>query len=263
MRLYFEVARRGYRRYSTYRGATIGGLFTNTVFGFMRGYILLTLFRFRPHVGGYSVSDTLTYTWLTQGLIMIVYIWGWFEVALRIRSGDIATDLYRPLDLQGYWLSQDLGRAAYHAIFRGIPPFLIGWAVFRLHVPTSPVIWLAFSLSLVLAVVLSFAIRFLINLAAFWLIEFRGVAVVTGLLSSLLSGFVIPLTFFPHWAAASAHLLPWAGMIQIPIDVFLGKYAGAQLVGALGLQLGWATVILIAGRFVLRAGTRRLVVQGG
>ena len=31
---------------------------------------------------------------------MTIFLWGWFDVALRVRSGDIATDLQRPLDFQ-------------------------------------------------------------------------------------------------------------------------------------------------------------------
>jgi hypothetical protein len=98
VRLDWEIARRGYRRYAAYPAATVAGAFTNVVFGFMRGYILLALYRHRHLVGGYDTSDTLTYTWLTQGLIATVYIWGWQELALRIRSGDVATDLGRPVD---------------------------------------------------------------------------------------------------------------------------------------------------------------------
>ena len=35
MRLYVEVARATYARISTYRSATVAGVFTNTVFGFL------------------------------------------------------------------------------------------------------------------------------------------------------------------------------------------------------------------------------------
>ena len=83
LRFYWEVAVRGYRRYATYRGATAAGIFTNTVFGFIRCYILIALFTARPHVGGYTVTDALTYTWLGQGLLMTIYIWGWYEIAER------------------------------------------------------------------------------------------------------------------------------------------------------------------------------------
>jgi hypothetical protein len=46
-RLDWELARRGYARYAAYPAATIAGVFVNTVFGFMRAYILLALFEQR------------------------------------------------------------------------------------------------------------------------------------------------------------------------------------------------------------------------
>ena len=263
MRLYWEVAKRGFRRYATYRGATVGGLFTNTVFGFLRGYVLLTLFRTRLAVGGYGASDALTYTWLIQATLMVIYIWGWNEVALRIRSGDIVTDLYRPLDYQGYLLAQDLGRSVYHALFRGIVPFLTGALFFTLRLPTNPLTWPAFACSLALAVVISFGYRFLANLAAFWLIDYRGVTTIATFVSSFLAGFIVPVVLFPHWLSVVAHVLPFASMIQVPIDVFLEKYSTAGVAGALVWQAVWAAALLAAGRLVLATATRRLVVQGG
>src|SRR5579872_3090261 len=176
IRFYWEVARRGFRRYATYRGATVAGVFTNTVFGFMRAYVLIALFNSRPHVGGYTLADALSYTWLTQGSLMIVYIWGWYEIAERIRSGDVVSDLQRPVDFQLYWLSQDLGRALFHGIFRGIPPFLLGALVFHLFVPHAPTTYLLFVFSLLLAVCISFALRFIVNVLAFWVMDYRGVA---------------------------------------------------------------------------------------
>src|ERR671914_3051391 len=126
---------------ATYRGATVAGVFTNTVFGFILAYILLAVFRERDAVGSYDASDAVTYVWIAQGLLMTIYIWGWFEVGERVRTGDIATDLQRPLDFQAYWLAQDVGRAAYHAIFRGVPPFIFGALVFDLLIPHNPLVW--------------------------------------------------------------------------------------------------------------------------
>ncbi len=44
MRLYWEVFRHGYRRWATYRAATAAGVFTNSVFGFLRAYVLVAVF---------------------------------------------------------------------------------------------------------------------------------------------------------------------------------------------------------------------------
>ena len=57
MRLDWELAVRGYRRYAAYPAATWAGVFTNTVFGFIQAYILLALFETRDDIGGYDATD--------------------------------------------------------------------------------------------------------------------------------------------------------------------------------------------------------------
>jgi ABC-2 type transport system permease protein len=262
VRLDWEIAKRGWRRYAAYPWATAAGVFTNTVFGFLQAYILLAVFRHRSHVASYDAADTVTYVWLAQALIMTVYVFGWQELALRIRDGSIATDLSRPLDPQRYWLAFDLGRAPFHLIFRGILPFILGGLVFTLHYPSAPAL-AEFVVSLALAVVVSFGFRFLYNTAAFWLTDIRGVVTLAITLSVFFSGLTVPVPFFPSALRTVARVLPFASILQTPIDVWLGKHHGAALVLYLGLQLFWALALLGLGRLALRAGARRVVVQGG
>ena len=88
MRLDWELARRGYRRYAAYPGATLAGLFTNVFFGFLIAYILLALYERTDVVGGYDVRDAIAYVWLSQGLLSVVASFGasWLELAERVRS---------------------------------------------------------------------------------------------------------------------------------------------------------------------------------
>jgi len=263
LRADLEIARRGYARYAAYPVATLAGLFTNTLFGFMRGFVLLALFEQRSEIGGYDAAATLTYTWLTQALIATVFIWGWLDLAIRIRSGDIVTDLVRPIHPLRAALANDLGRSAYHAVFRGVPVLLVGALMFDLIAPAGPLEWFAFFVSAALAVVVSFAFRFLYNIPAFWLLDFRGIAVLAMILSSLFSGFVIPIAFFPDWLAGIAHATPFPAMVQIPIDIFVGAVRGPQIAVALAVQAAWAAGLLLLCRVCFALGVRRLVVQGG
>jgi len=223
VRLDWEIAKRGWRRYAAYPGR-------------------------RPPACSRTRSSASSRLWT--------------ELALRIRDGSIATDLSRPLDPQRYWLAFDLGRAPYHLIFRGILPFAVGAIVFQLHYP-SPLDLVAFFVSVVLAVIVSLGFRFLYNSAAFWLVDIRGVVTLALTLSLFFSGMVLPLTFFPSWLRAIAHALPFASIMQTPIDVWLGKHHGPSLVGILALQAAWALVLLALGRVTLRLGAKKLVIQGG
>lgn len=260
VRLYASVVALGYRKHAAYFGATWAGVFTNSVFGFMRAYVLLALYQQTRRVGGFDVTDAMTYTFVTQGMIMIVHLWGWNDIALRVKSGDIVTDLYRPIGFQSYWLAQDIGRATYHAIFRGIPPFLIGALAFHVRLPRSPFTWVAFTASCALAATVSFAVRYMVNLSTFWLLDDRGVNRLHGAITTFFSGFVIPVTFFPGALRTVAQVLPFAALVQVPVEVFLEK---PGVVGKLAFQLVWAVVLLALGRAVLAAATRKLVVQGG
>jgi ABC-2 type transport system permease protein len=259
----WELARRGYARWAAYPAASLAGAFTNVVFGFLRTYVLLALFAQRDHVNGYSVAAAITYVWLTQGMIMTTFIWGWNELAQRIRTGDIAIDLVRPVHPLRLGLDFDLGRAAYHALFRGVPPLVVGALFFRLVLPADPVTWLAFLVSLLLAVIVSFGFRLLYNIVAFWTLDNRGPAMIANLVGTLFSGFLIPVAFFPDWLSAIAHLTPFPAMLQIPVDIYVGVATGQALIVDLFVQLAWAIGLLVAARALFGLGVRRLEVQGG
>jgi viologen exporter family transport system permease protein len=260
---YLALVRAGFRRWSSYRAATVAGILTNTAFGFIRIGILFAALAAGGAIAGYSKADAATYTWLTQALIMTIAVWSWADLAMRIQTGDVVTDLQRPIDVQTAYLCEDLGRAAYQIVARGLPPFLIGALFYRLVLPGSFGQWCAFLLSLFLAVIVSFGMRFIVNLFAFWVLDWRGLLALSSAFTTVASGFVIPIAFFPHWIAAVFTVLPWASMVAIPIDIFIGRRTGASLAAGLALQLGWSLALLAIGRVLLANAARRVVVQGG
>lgn len=262
--LYWAVTRRSFRRHSTYRWATFAGVFANTVFGFIQVYVLLAVFRTRSDVGGLDAIDVVTFSFVTQGLLAMMAVFGSLELADRVTSGDVVSDLYRPFDLQTWWLAQDMGRAVFQMLFRGVPPFLVGALVFDLRLPADAGVWAAFALSLALAVGVGFAWRFMISLSAFWLLDVRGLVQLTGLVFVFFSGFLLPLQFYPGPLRAMADALPFAAVIQLPVEVFLSRHrALPDLLAVLARQVGWLVVLLAMGRLSMARAWHRVVVQGG
>jgi ABC-2 type transport system permease protein len=258
------LAGAGFRRWSTYRQAAVAGIFVNTVFGVIKLSILLGVADSAGgDVAGYDRVGLSTYVWLSQGLIAVVMIFVWTELADRVRTGDIAIDLARPLDLQASWLAADLGRAAWGLLSRALVPILFGAAFYGFRMSGDPVATMLFPLSVTLAVVVSFACRFMVNLLAFWLTEVRGPVLLYVLLSGLLGGHLIPVQLFPHWLQVVAYATPFPALMQAPIDLVTGQATGWTAVGHLASQVAWALAMLGLGRLVLARATRRLVVQGG
>lgn len=257
---YPELVAAGFRRYASYRQAALAGLSTNVVFGLLRAAVLTAVLAERGTVGGYDLSAAVTYVWLGQGLLTAVMLWGDTELSQRIRTGDVVVDLGRPWDLQAAMLATDLGRAGNAVIMRLVPPMLFGMVFFPFRFPSGAITWVLFAVSTVLAVVVSFGIRFLLNLSAFWLLDARGVLAVWGTVGGLLTGLILPLSWYPPWAQAVLAWTPFPALFQTPIDVFTERGGALAL---LAHQLVWAAILLALGRVALTRGARRLVVNGG
>lgn len=264
MRTYVQLAAAGFRRYSTYRMAIAAGVVTQSVFGFIRVSVMFAAIAAAGGIlAGYDQQQASTYVWLGQALLAPVALYGWTELADRIKTGDIAVDLARPVDLLGAWWAADLGRAAFQLLTRGLAPLVIGAVTIGLALPGS---WTAYPLgliSVVLAVSISFLCRFLVNLIAFWTIDVRGFIGFFLVVIGPFSGLYVPIHIFPTWLTIMAYSTPFPATLQLPIDVLSGRSLGVDALLVLAIQLGWLAVLLGASRLVMSRAARRLVVQGG
>lgn len=254
----------GYRRYATYRQATWAGAFTNTVFGVVKVSILFAAADAAGGVvAGYDRAALSTYTWVSQGLIAVVWLFYWRPVVERVKSGDVAIDLGRPIHPVLAWLAEDLGRAAQACLVRFIGPMAVGGLVFGLRVPHHWATVPLFLLSGAVAVVVSYGGRLLISLVAFWVVDVRGLLQLYVLGSGAVTGLLVPVHFLPHWAQVVAWSTPFPSMLQVPTDIAVERVSPGVAVALLGMQMAWAAALLGAALWVFARGTRRLVVQGG
>lgn len=264
VRRYFELARAEFHRHSTYRLAIAAGVFTNTVFGFIKaGVLFAAIGAAGGAIAGYDVRQAATYVWLGQALLAPVSMYAWSEVSDRVRTGEIGVDLARPVDLQlSYW-ARDLGRAALALPTRGLPPLVLGALLMGIAYPAS---WTAYPLglvSIVLGVSVSFLCRYGVNLISFWTLDVRGYLNLYVLALGLFSGFYLPVHIFPAWLLRIANASPFPSMFQAPIDVLSGRVLGLDALRVLGVQCLWLVALVVVTRLALWRGTKRLVVQGG
>ena len=263
VRLYVEVARSSFRRYLAYRGATLAGLFTNSVFGALLASVYIALYRDREPgatVAGFALTDLMTFVWISQSLLAVVSLWGWWEIAQSIQSGDVVSDFMKPFHYYGYWAARDVGRASAQVLMRGIPTITIGAVLFDMRLPDHGWDGLAFIISVVLAVAVSFSFRFILNIVAFWLIDIAGVHALSLAVVNLFSGLLLPLAFFPRWFEILANILPFRAMVMSPVQAYLGQ--GNMAILLLG-QAAWFFALVLGGLSLLRLANKRVVIQGG
>jgi ABC-2 type transport system permease protein len=265
-RTFWALMGAGFRRYSTYRQATVAGAFTNTVFGFLRCYVLLAVAAGAgtATVAGYDPARLATFVWFGQGLLTVVALWGWSDLAQRISTGDVVADLLRPLDLMVNHVASDLGRAGFALLTRFVVPVLAGLFAFDFYLPGHPVTYVLFAVSLLLAVLVCSALRYIVNLTAFWLLDIRGVRQVWLLASGAGSGLSFPLPLLPDWLATALWLgTPFPALMQAPLDVLVERGGTGHAGLLIAVQAGWLAIVVALARLVQRRALRRLVIQGG
>jgi ABC-2 type transport system permease protein len=258
-RLYLALLGAGFRRQTTYRLALAAGLVTNAFFGMVRTAVFFALYRERDQVAGLDVADALTYVWILEGLFAVVWAPWFWEQAEAIRSGEFAVELLRPGDPYLRLGAFDLGRTVCVLVTRTVPTLAVAALVLPLRLPGTAggLAWLA--ASLVLAAAVSFQLRFLFGAAAFWTPDYRSMFMLVFPVLWLTSGFVIPVDFFPGPLRALVDWSPLIPLVMAPVRVATGRSAGLVVAG----QLAWALALWLAGRLVLAAASRRLVVHGG
>jgi ABC-2 type transport system permease protein len=218
-----------------------------------------------------TMSEIVDYVWLGQAMFAILPWTVDAELACHVRSGAVAYELLRPLDLYTLWFASALAFRTAPMSLRCIPLVIVAMMVlpwlsvgaWALHLPPSLPSALLFALSFGLAILLSTCITMLMHLSLLWTLSSQGIDRVTPAITVVLSGMVVPLPLFPDWLQPLLWLQPFRGLVDVPFRIYSGNMSPSLACVEIMGQLFWIIALVSLGRFFLARGTRKLVVQGG
>jgi ABC-2 type transport system permease protein len=260
---YVEFAKRAFSREGTYRPQ----VFTHIGSVLLRVFLLSTLwtalYRNNGAQAGISLSAMITYATFALLLDLIYGVNGAYIIREKIREGSIAIDLMRPISVPLYVFADTVGQTSFAAL-QIIPALLLSLLLVHLNLPSSPVALLAFIASVALGFVVNFFLDLMMATITFWTMEIFGVQLMVQFISSLLSGSLVPLYFFPAGLLQQlAFASPFAAIYNAPLSIYIGKVAGPQIMTTLGFQVMWAVIFGVFAFALWRVGERRVVIQGG
>jgi len=213
-------------------------------------------------VDGITLGDMITYA-IINAIMLAFTLKPVSDVDARLRSGDIAIDLLRPIQYPLLVFADQLGRAAFRLVFVAVPVVVVSSVFFEFSWPPALLSALSFPLTVVFALLVSFGIGYLIALLSFWFLTTFHFSWAIGGLTTLFSGAVLPLWFFPDRWETVARLLPFQFLGFVPAAVWLGQIRGEELARTLMLGVFWSVVLLLIAQLLWKRATRQLVVQGG
>lgn len=214
-------------------------------------------------VEGITVSDMVTYAVITTVVSTISLHRMITDVDERLRSGDIAIDLIKPMHYPSLQLADQLGRAAFQLVFVVVPMVIIAELLVDAKGPASLTAALGFLVALIIALLVSFAMGLVLALLAFWFLTTFHFIWTDAALLTLFGGAQLPLWFFPDTLEMVARLLPYQFVAFVPAAIYLGEISGAELLQTLALGVVWIGVLGGGAHLLWSAAIRRLTLQGG
>lgn len=262
MRPYWAVLSARFRLLLQYRAAALAGLATQVFWGLIRMMIFMAFYESATQAAPMALTDVIAYVWLGQAFLAMFFVGADRDVEGLIRTGNVAYELLRPVDLYGYWFCRAVALRVAPTVLRAVPMLIIATLAGWLRWPPAASL-AAWAAAMVGALLLSSAITVLLTISMFWTISGQGIGRLTTAAAFLLSGMILPLPLFPDWLQPVLNVLPFRGLCDVPYRLFTGHIPASELPAMLGHQLAWTLALVALGRAVLASAVRRVVVQGG
>lgn len=208
---------------------------------------------------GYDRAKILTYVF---GLIIVrafVLSARAVDVAGEVSRGQLSNYLIRPVSYFKYWLTRDMSSKALNLAF-AIGETVILYFILRppFFVQTNFVLILGFLISVFLAIFIFFVLLFITSSVPFWMPEAAWGAqfLLMVVVVEFLSGALFPLDVLPTGFQNVLSYTPFPYLIFFPLQVYLGKIVGVQLLKGIIISFFWAIILWFLMSALWKKGLR-------
>lgn len=230
---------------------------------FIYYFLWKIVFQEQDTLRGFTVTQITTYVVLSR-MLGSQFAGGInMEFSRWIYDGAIGMELLRPVSLFFTLFAKRIGEFTFFFVFKGVPIAVLGILVLGGEGPKSILSFLLFLCSVCISIGILFFFEFMVGLCSFYTLGSWGLGYTKSTLLSILSGAIVPLFLFPEGVTRVLDYMPFAGMVSIPINIFLGKYEMQQAFQFMGLQFIWVLLLGLLAKVLYNRIIKLVVVQGG
>ncbi|MDE5597271.1 MAG: ABC-2 family transporter protein [Lachnospiraceae bacterium] len=217
-------------------------------------------------LGGFSRNEMILYVFMSYTISDIVMIGISSEIGYDVIDGSVATNLIKPIDYRLYLTFRALGTMIYRVV---VPSVLIwiGLEIYKVTklgmAVTRPDEILLALVSIVFSFFIYVFFDYCFGMLAFVTTYIFGMNVIKNAALNLLTGKLIPISFFPMFVQEIFSFLPFTAMTYVPVMIYLGKYSGMEAWRQLGKQALWIVILYFLGSILWKKIEKRIVILGG
>ncbi len=264
MRKYLYFAKSQLLSWMVYRVGFIFTILSNIVFIFITYYLWKSIYAEPGKIlNGMPFEQTFLYLALASTLHTIFQTDTDWNMGRRIVTGNIVSDLVKPMDFQMQLLARTSGLMVSRLILLSIPALRVIIFVFNANIPVGVNLIFFFS-SVILSFLLNFFFDFIIGTVSFYTQSTWGIVYTKNVIVMLLSGAAIPISFFPSTLQGIIKFLPFQYIYNAPLEILTsGKMNIGLYFEMILVQLLWLVAIYILGRLFYSKSLKVITVNGG
>jgi ABC-2 type transport system permease protein len=185
------------------------------------------------------------------------------EIAQEIKDGSVAIQIIRPYSYLMVKVFQGFGEGIFRLFLFSVPGMVIVSFIYPIQLPTDPLVWIQFLISLLFGFIVNVEVNLIIGLLAFFVLDNQGILWAKRFLVDLLSGLIIPITFFPVVLQKIFAFLPFQAISYIPSNTLVRGLSIDQWLPAIGVQFVWTIILALICWGIWVKARKTLIVQGG
>ena len=268
IKIYLPLATNELKRNLAYKGAFYLWIFISLFSSFISYFLWMAVYGSSDNatLGGLSQNEMVVYifmAYVTSSMTMIT-IADW--VSDDVVKGNVVMQLIKPIDYRLSLMAKAVGVMIYRFLAPGVFVW-IGLEIYKVVVLKMEVVsvpnFLAYILSCCLSFLICVLFDFCFGMVAFYTTYIFGMLMAKEAIMSFLCGQLIPLSFFPEAIQKVFEFLPFSSMVYTPVMIYLGKYAGMELLLVLTKQVLWVVILYAMGSLIWKQVVKRLIVLGG
>lgn len=187
-----------------------------------------------------------------------------YNVSREVKSGSISNNLLKPVDYSKIKFFQYLGDILFNFLLLGAIALIITTILLIKSTNNFSLNkLLLFLISLILSCIINFYLSYFVGLLSFKITNMWGANQIIQAVSKLVSGTLIPLSFFPNWAKLIMDILPFSSTVYTPSMIYLNKFSNLETFKYMSIQVFWIILFYILTKIIWKKLIKQLVVVGG
>lgn len=222
-------------------------------------------------INGFTFKEMICYMVMINLLTFVTTsgntLW---TINTEIKEGTISMAFVKPISYRFRFIATTLGNLFGTSIIIGLPCFTIAYLIFYLiDFIVIESIWvfilhiLLFVIAQIIAAVLADVIDYIFGILCFYTSSGFGISQIKNIITSFLSGALLPLAFFPESIRDIIFNLPFAGIGSNPILIMLMKVDLLESLKLIGISIIWLVILELFAAFLFNRASKKITVHGG